>query len=218
MGLCGCDSIALGFWVGLVFLTTVVITVAFTTSYWVEVEDQLDEYGYDAVSIGLIYSCLTLSGRDEVCGQYGKGLSDIPVSQWKGAALFYGMGVFFGWVLCVVSIFSFCSEGARGSLRFLMTASASLTTLGLLIFAGGLGALKYNEDSASIFSNCVGAGPFNAGSTCKFGDSGIVACVGLGMSLISCISSFLVIRTMPKKETHEKLDAIDAQRTLVQKS
>eukprot|EP00055_Hartaetosiga_balthica_P013270 m.67308 g.67308 ORF g.67308 m.67308 type:complete len:216 (+) comp8214_c0_seq1:2065-2712(+) len=213
----GCDNLSLGLWVGLVFLTTIVITVAFTTSYWVTVQQGLNEFGYDAVDIGLIYSCLTLTGKDEVCGQYGGALSDIPVSQWKGAALFYGMGVFVAWGLCVISLFSFCSDGARSALRILMSMSTALTTLGLLIFGGGLGGLRYDSQSASIYSNCYGAGSFNAGSNCKLGDSGVVACVGLGLSIMATVSGFLIVRSFPKKDTHELMQQIESERSLIGK-
>eukprot|EP00056_Hartaetosiga_gracilis_P001066 m.42033 g.42033 ORF g.42033 m.42033 type:complete len:115 (-) comp10482_c0_seq3:98-442(-) len=99
--------------------------------------------------------------------------------------------------------------------HLMQEALASLVTLALLVRLNLSNPFLFVQTSIAVFIIQI---LIQMDSHSNPTNTILIACVGLGMSLISCISSFLVIRTMPKKETHEKLDAIDAQRTLVQKS
>eukprot|EP00043_Microstomoeca_roanoka_P007726 m.74746 g.74746 ORF g.74746 m.74746 type:complete len:225 (-) comp13946_c0_seq3:241-915(-) len=201
-----CEGFARIMWTILVLLSVLVLTVAFGTSYWVETKSTALALGYDKISLGLIYACLQRVGHDEICGQYGHGLQDVPITTWRSAAFFYATGMFFGWVTFILAVSSFFWTAAKPALCHMMMATFSLIVFGLFLFGASLGELKYSKTSR-IFEPCQGAKAFNTGSSCKFSDSGIIACIGMGLSFIAASTGYLLDKSIPPKGQQEEQEA-----------
>ncbi|EGD83355.1 hypothetical protein PTSG_03963 [Salpingoeca rosetta] len=206
-----CETFSRALWCVLVLLTSVVLTLAFVTSYWVETKSSVLALGYDSISLGLVYACLQRVGFEETCGQYGTGLQDIPVTSWRSAALFYGTGLFLAWLTFLLTLISFVKPSFKPALRHLMMGAFWLIVLGLFIFGASIGELKYHPN-ASIFQPCEGAGAFKPGSACLLGDSGVIACVGMGLCLVSASAGYFLDTDVPDHNEQEEQEA--AQRKL----
>lgn len=206
-----CEAFSRAMWALLVFVTSIVLTLAFATSSWIETKSSVLALGYDRISLGLIHGCLQRIGDDEVCGQYGHGLQDIPITSWRSAALFYGSALFLSWLAFLLCMISFFRSDVKYALKYLTFSSFALVGLSLFIFGASLGELKYHNN-ASIFQMCSRASAFDPGPACTLGDSGVIACLGLGLLGITAVSGAMVDTEQPNSTSQEEEEA--AQRKL----